>query len=139
MMENTQNPAEPTPTEAPKPDLQPSIQPSPEPAPPDMVKKKSPLGAIVLGAVVLILGSVYGIFVQQTSRSPLGNIPKAPTPTAAGATVSSRNLSAIASSSAFLQAESAVASLSAAATVLSVSDTTINPPAIELPLGLDTK
>lgn len=120
-----------------EPELQPNL-PLPETPVPEIPKKKSPLVLIFLGVAVLILGGIFGILLRK-------NVTSQPTPTASNTAVPTptpavnRPLSAIASTSAFLQTESAIASLSAAAAALNVSDTTLNPPSLDLPLGLETK
>lgn len=101
-------------------------------------KKRTTIVPLLLGITILMLGAVFGVLLRQdlikkpsVTQSQL----QTPTPTI----VSNQPLSAIATTSAFMEAEQAIASLSAEATLLNVNDTTVNPPIIDLPLGLDAK
>lgn len=135
-MENTPPTINPTPTNAPTFDTQPPVPVMPTPETP---KKKTLLVPLLLGVAVLILGAIFGLLLRQDlmQKPPVATQTETITPTV---TISpNQPLSAIASTSAFMQTENAIASLSAAINALNVSDTTLNPPTLDLPLGLDTK
>lgn len=127
--------------------LPPTTQPQPQPMAdrplaeiePEQTKKKSFLVPILLGTAVLLLGGVFGLLLRQgNTKLPSETVaPLTPTPTNMQTT--NQPLSAIASTSAFTQTETGIASLSAAAAALNVADTTLNPPSLDLPLGLETK
>jgi hypothetical protein len=135
-MENTIPTIDPIPTSSPVPDA-PTIAPVPPME--EIPKKKSLLVPLLLGLSVLILGAIFGILLRQDlmQKPPTVTETVSVTPTI---TISpNQPLSAIASTSAFLQTESTIGSLSAAINGLNVSDTTLNPPVLDLPLGLDIK
>lgn len=117
--------------------FQPTIQPSVEK--PYREKPKSKLVPILLGVVVILLGGIYGMLISQLQKPKPTQTVITPTPTAEPSMATTQPLSAIASSSAFMNIETSVASLSTAIGSLNVSDTTLNPPTLDLPLGLDTK
>jgi len=116
--------------------FQPDIKPSQEK--PYTEKPKSKLVPILLGIVILILGGIYGMLIAK--EKPTQTItPSEPTPTASSSITISQPLSALATTSAFLTVEQTIASLSSAITTLNVTDTTLNPPTIDLSLGLEVK
>jgi len=89
--------------------------------------------------LILLLGGWVGFWANKTVKQMKPSVAVAPTPIAMQPTPFNRQESAIASQSAFLAAVDSVASLSASLSTLTVSDT-INPPAVELPLGFsDTR
>ncbi|MFH0749830.1 MAG: hypothetical protein V1917_02865 [Candidatus Gottesmanbacteria bacterium] len=106
---------------------------------PEIPEKKSLLVPILLGVAVLILGAIFGILLRDDLKRQTPDVIQTSSPTPTPTMSTNQPLSAIASTSAFLQTESAIASLSAAAKVLNVSDTTLNHPSLDLPLGLETK
>jgi len=117
--------------------FQPVIQPSVEK--PYTEKPKSKLVPILLGIAVVLLGGIYGLLVSQIQKPDKTQPAVTPTPVAEPSIATTQPLSGIATSSAFMALEQSVASLSSAINALNVSDTTLNPPALDLPLGLDTK
>jgi len=109
--------------------------PQKEPEP----KKKSPAMMILLAITVILLGGIYGMMIYQESQKKSATTIATTTPTPSVTPIdNNRPLSAAASTSAFLQIEASSASLSAAIKALNMSDTTLNPPSLELPLGLQT-
>jgi len=130
-------PATQIPTPNPEEAFQPVIQPSVEK--PYTEKPKSKLVPILMGIAVVLLGGIYGLLISQVQKPKVTQIAATPTPTAEPTLSTRQPLSGIATSSAFVSLESSVASLSAAINALNVSDTTLNPPTLDLPLGLDTK
>ena len=117
--------------------FQPVIEPSIEK--PYTEKPKSKLVPILLGIGIVILGSIYGLLSAQMQKPKTTQIEAQPTPTAEPTISRSQPLSSIATSSAFTTIEASIASLSAAINALNVSDTTLNPPTLDLPLGLEAK
>ncbi|MFZ2024987.1 MAG: hypothetical protein WAV51_01725 [Microgenomates group bacterium] len=126
-----------TPAPNPEPAFQPNIQPSVEK--PYTEKPKSKLVPILLGVTVILLGGIYGMLISQIQKTKPTTTSITPTPIAEPSISTTQPLSSIATTSAFLTIESSVASLSSAINTLNVSDTTLNPPTLDLPLGLDTK
>jgi len=114
-------------------------QPIPPRLPPtEQPTKKTIVVPLLLGITILMLGAVFGVLLRQDLiNKPSITQPQLQTPTPT--IVSNQPLSAIATTSAFMEAESAIASLSAEAASLNMNDTTVNPPIIDLPLGLDAK
>lgn len=98
-----------------------------------MMKKILYVGAI------LFLGGWVGFWVQKTVQQTTTTTSTTPTPAANAPSKIMRQESAIATQSAFLRVSQSVASLSASVQTLTITDTMLNPPAIELPLGFDTK
>jgi len=97
-----------------------------------MVKK------ILYILLILLLGGWVGFWVNKTVQiKPSASVTTNPIGTQP--TPSNREQSIIASQSAFLNAQQSVASLSASISTLTITDTILNPPAIELPLGFDSK
>ena len=117
--------------------FQPTIEPSIEK--PYTEKPKSKIVPILLGVGIVILGGIYGLLSSQMQKPKTMQIEAQPTPTTEPTISTSQPLSSIATSSAFMTIESSIASLSAAINALNVSDTTLNPPTLDLPLGLDAK
>lgn len=135
--ETTTQPQPETPTSQ-EQAFQPVIQPSVEK--PYTEKPKSKLVPILLGITVILLGGIYGMLISQVKKTPAATVVNAtPTPTATPSISTTQPLSGIATTSAFVNLESTVASLSSAINALNVSDTTLNPPTLDLPLGLETK
>ena len=130
---------QPTTTTPPPPEatFQPTIEPSIEK--PYTEKPKSKLVPILLGVGIVILGGIYGLLSARIQKPITTLVDTQPTPTAEPTISTAQPLSSIATSSAFMTIESSIASLSAAINALNVSDTTLNPPTLDLPLGLDTK
>lgn len=114
-------------------------QPIPPRLPPtEQPTKKTIVVPLLLGITILMLGAVFGVLLRQDLiKKPSITQSQLQTPTPI--IVSNQPLSAIATTSAFMEAESAIASLSAEAASLNMNDTTVNPPIIDLPLGLDAK
>lgn len=124
-------------TESQESSFQPDIKQSFEK--PYKEKSKSKLVPILLGIVIVILGGIYGMLISQVKPKNQTMTESKPTPSASPSLQTTQPLSSLATSSAFLTAEQTIASLSAAITSLNVSDTTLNPPAIDLSLGLEVK
>ncbi len=90
--------------------------------------------------LILLLGGWVGFWASKTVKQIKPSILTTPTPIATQPTPSNRQESAIATQSAFLSAVQSVASLSASLSTLTITDTILNPPAVELPLGFsDTR
>ncbi len=98
-----------------------------------MIKK------ILYIVLTLLLGVWVGFWANKTIKQTKPSIQITPTSAEAKPTPSNRELSSIASQSAFLNARDAIASLSASVSSLTINDTTFGPPAIELPLGFADK
>jgi hypothetical protein len=103
-----------------------------------VVKKKLPVGLIIGFTVLFLL--VFGgmVFVQSRANravTPVAVVTPTEEPTP---TIASR-LSPIATSAAFLQFDSNLASLSATINAFSLSDGSLTPPTIDLDLGLSNK
>jgi glycerol uptake facilitator-like aquaporin len=121
--------------------IPPTIEPQSQPMAdqPLAGKKKSLLVPVLLGLTVVILGGIFGLLLQQNSN-PAVSLPTAsPSPTPTSTPTTNQPLSDVASTSAFIEMESGIASLSAAVAALNISDTALNPPSLDLPLGLETK
>ncbi len=130
-MENTQPSIEP---------ITPQIQQTQNSQPVvESPRKKSALVPILLGLAVLILGGIFGLLVQQKGTIQPSSQTQVISPTPTITVNTNKPLSAIATTSAFMQTETTITSLSSAAAILNVSDTTLNPPTLDLSLGLDTK
>jgi|GEM_PF-2511445 len=117
--------------------FQPVIEPSVEK--PYTEKPKSKLVPILLGIGIILLGGIYGLLSAQMQKPKTTQVTTEPTPTVEPTILIGQPLSSIASSSAFTTLETSIASLSASINALNVSDTTINPPTLDLPLGLEVK
>lgn len=89
--------------------------------------------------LTLLLGGWVGFWANKTVTQIKPSTSATPTPASNAASQIARQESFIASQSAFLTAVQSVASLSASLSALTVNDTLLNPPAVELPLGFDTK
>lgn len=104
----------------------------PEPMPP--VSKKKDVW-IIAGAVVVVgiigLIAIKSLFTTPQKPTVQGEETPTPTPTPV------RILSAIATQSAFVALEQALASFSSALAATSVDDPSLSPPALDLPLGFD--
>jgi len=119
--------------------LEPALQPSSAPVPPEMTKKRVPWVAILLGVAILMMGAIYGLQVGRSVKVQTPTPSVAPTANPTTETVKQRELAPVATASAFLEIERSIASLSAAINAMNTNDTSLNPPSIELPLGLETK
>jgi len=97
------------------------------------------LKKILYTLLVLFLGGWVGFWVNKTVKQIKPSTPTTATPINAQPTPSNRQESAIASQSAFLSAQQSVASLAASLSTLTITDTILNPPAVELPLGFSDK
>lgn len=95
--------------------------------------------------LILLLGGWVGFWANKTVKQIKPSVQTTPASNAASqqsnaASQTVRQESAIASQSAFLSAQQSVASLAASLSTLTLTDTIIDPPAIELPLGFsDTR
>ena len=89
--------------------------------------------------VILFLGGWVGFWVNKTLIKIKSPATAVPTPVSAKPTPSNRQESEIATQSAFLTVSQSVASLSASLSTLTITDTILNPPVVELPLGFDSK
>ncbi len=134
---DTQTPIPTVPTTQPEETFQPVIQPSVEK--PYTEKPKSKLMPILMGIAVVLLGGIYGLLISRIQKPTETQPAATPTPVAEPSITTMQPLSAVATTSAFIALENSVASLSSAINALNVSDTTLNPPTLDLPLGLDTK
>lgn len=103
------------------------------------------LKKILYVLLILLLGGWVGFWATKTVKQIKPSITATPASNAASqqsnaASQIVRQESAIATQSAFLNAVQSVASLSASLSTLTITDTILNPPAIELPLGFsDTR
>lgn len=98
------------------------------------------IGKTILFIIVIIsLGAWVGFWANKTIKQIKPTIVVSPTPIASAPTPVNRQMSSIASQSAFLNAMQSIASLSASISALTLNDSTFNPPSIELPLGFDSK
>lgn len=93
----------------------------------------SPIAAMAIVAAVFIFVGVVGLILLQKQQTA-GPVTE-PTPTPTVSTAQQKTLSPIATESAFMQFETAVATLSAAVAAYSPIDQTLVPPALVLPLG----
>lgn len=108
--------------------------------PPKQKTGSSIIKTILSVLAVLALGGWVGFWVNKTVTQIKPTAPAATPSVSAQPTTTHRKESAIASQSAFLTAVQSVASLSASVSNLTVTDTILNPPAVELPLGFsDTR
>jgi cytoskeletal protein RodZ len=90
--------------------------------------------------VILLLGGWVGFWVNKTITQIKPSTAAIATPTASNsASQIVRQESTIASQSAFLSTQQSVASLAASLSTLTITDTILNPPVVELPLGFDSK
>jgi len=120
-----------------EPQFQPTIEVSVEK--PYTEKPKSKLVPILLGVAIILLGGIYGMLIGQVKKTPTATAVITPTPTNEPSISTTQPRSSISTTSAFLNIESSISSLSSAINALNVSDTSLNPPSLDLPLGLDTK
>jgi cytoskeletal protein RodZ len=100
------------------------------PAPPRPSKK--PLLILIVAVVVLIAGSL--IIITKQTQSPSEPV-TTPTPTVAAVPTQTRELSAIATQSAFMEFQSSVEAMPAAVQNAVLDDQAMAPPVIALPLG----
>lgn len=116
---------------------QPLIQTNPvNPDAPSGQKSESHLKLIIIGLTVLLIAAVSSLaFVISQSKSQSAAI-VAPSPTIAAPTPTPiRKLSSFATDSAFINFEASVATLSAVTAGYPISDPSLNPPKLDLPLG----
>ncbi len=95
------------------------------------------LKKILYIVLTLFLGVWVGFWANRTIKQINPSIQTTPTPASNATSQATRNESFIATTSAFLIARDSVASLSATVSNLTINDTILNPPAIELPLGFE--
>lgn len=121
------------------PDLTSTSQPPmPPPAPvnqPPPVPRPS-LNLWLVAAVVVVAGIFVLIAVTATTVANRRQTPQLPTASLTPSPTPTRNLSPLATQSAFLKLEQAVASLSASIGSYSPQDPSLSPPTLDLPLGL---
>lgn len=86
--------------------------------------------------LILLLGGWVGFWVNKTVQQIKPPIQGTPTPTSSNsASQTVRQESFIATTSAFLSTQQSIASLSASLSTLTINDSIVDPPAVELPLG----
>jgi len=127
-------PRDSEPTDLPKDQFAPQIATGPI-QPPPQTPKKFPVIGVVTG-IVIVLAVIIGGVIAQNPKIITGN--PAPNPTLVAPPPSptpERQLSFIASQSAFIQIETNVASLSGSIQNIIVSDPSLSPPVLDLPLG----
>ena len=121
-------------------DIQPPIisppnMPQTVPPPPGPSATPIPPGLLLalIGAVILILGGIIGLVAIRPSRIVAVPTPTPSIPTATPTPV--RTFSPVASQSAFMNLETATASLSAQINAYNIQDQSLTPPVLVLPLG----
>lgn len=127
-----ENQEQPTPLAPTTPAQNASVLPTAE----EPVKQRKPfLVTVMLALMVIFLGTAALLGLRQFTRPEPETM--TPSTTLPAATVTPlHSLSAIASTSAFLSFEQAVASLSAAIETVNLNDPSLSPPVVELSLGL---
>lgn len=128
-MENNLN--QPIPSQPINPAVPPVAAPPIEEGPP-IKKTKRPFDLRYLFIMLIIVGLVGGLVtvVKKQSTTPTPTPTDTPTPT-----LKTKPVIPLATQSAYLELKSSVASLSAFVNSMNISDTTLTPPTIELPLG----
>lgn len=115
---------------------QPIIEPSPEPY---REKPKSKLPTILLGIGVVLLGAIYSVLVTKPSKTTTLPATSTPTTFISPTLPQSQPDSALATNSAFLQIKQSATALSSEIAAFIVNDSSLNPPTLDLTLGLDSK
>lgn len=87
----------------------------------------------IAGIILVII--VVSTLVASATRRPAPPVVARPTPTPAATPTPIRELSAVASQSAFILFTESVASLSASIQKVNIYDSTLTPPVLDLPLG----
>lgn len=106
--------------------------PIPEPEPSIIARYKKPL--II---TLIILGVIVGTLVAASTigkQKPVSTAPT-PTPTATPSPTPMRHVALTATTSAFLSFNASLSTLSATLQGIQITDSTLTPPTIELPLG----
>lgn len=94
-------------------------------------KHKGPLAIAGIILVVIIVSTL----VASAARRPAPPVAPRPTPTPAATPTPIREMSSVASESAFILFTESVASLSASIQKVNIYDSTLTPPVLDLPLG----
>ena len=102
------------------------------PPPPPTPNLAVPILIAVVATAIIVSGVAYGIYQSRPKQTAVVPTPT-PTPMATPTPVQQPSL--IASSSAFLQFQASVATLSAAIAGYNPQDTSLTPPTLVLPLG----
>jgi len=109
--------------------------PVPEPAPPIPQPDKRPVPVWLIGLVAIVLGSAVLFAITQPLRTAKPVTPSDKTNQTAPTPTPIRNLSTIATQSAFVTFDQSVASLSGVIRAYNIQDPSLSPPVLSLPLG----
>jgi len=86
-------------------------------------------------AAIVILGIIFLLGIRQVMQKPQVVVIPTPSPTASPTPTPIRQLSGVATTSAFLNLDTTVSSLSTSVKSYNTSDPSLSPPVIDLPLG----
>jgi len=93
---------------------------------------------VVLGFMVLLCGAWASFWIQKTLTIKKPQQTTVVTPTPISEPSQKRQPSYLATQSAYLVVSQTAASLSASLNALNITDTTMNPPVVEIPIGFPT-